>query len=558
MPLRIHSTLFGAGLLLALTVPAWAGPETTQADEKTLKDASLSVEGPALLDFFRKRTLGDTDRVQILGLIDKMGDDSFKTREKAFADLLALGPAAAPLLRQAQQTSSDIEVVRRSERCLQLIEKTYSAAIAAAAARVLAIRKPEGTVETLLAYLPFADEEAVVEEVRATLIAAGVRGGQVDKGLVNAVQDKLAIRRAIAGEVLVRVGTAEQRTAMHKLLKDADPSVRLRVGLALVERKDKEALPTLIALLTEAPRGQCWRIEDVLYRLAGEQAPNQSLGTTDDSRRKCRDAWSAWFAKEGAKLDLAKLDEMPRLLGMTLLVELTQGVNGRVRELGKDGKARWSVENLQYPIDATVAGPDRVVIVEYTPRRVSERDLKGNIIWQKVFPAASYPLGAQRLSNGNTVIATRNQIVELDRAGAKEVFTFSRPAGDIMAAAKGRDGHYIFATRTGQCVRVDGNGKEVKSFAIGPVTNMGSNIEVLPNGNILIPQTNNSKVVEYNPEGKAIWEVAAVNPTSVNRLPNGHTLIGSMANQQMVEVDRSGKEITASRAEGRLMRVRMR
>jgi hypothetical protein len=270
--------------------------------------------------------------------------------------------------------------------------------------------------------------------------------------------------------------------------------------LALVERKDKEALPTLIALLADAPRDQCWRVEDVLYRLAGDQAPTVSLGTTDDTRRKCRDAWSEWWTANRAKIDLAKLDETPRLQGLTLFVEMNQNVNGRVRELGKDGKVRWEIGGLQYPIDAHVVGPDRVLIVEYTPRRVSERDLKGNIIWQKMLAGTNYPMTAQRLSNGNTVIGARNQLLEVDRAG-KDVFTYNRAASDIMAAAKGRDGHYVFATRTGQCVRVDGTGKEVKSFPIGPVQLVGANIEVLPNGNVLIPQSGNGKVVEYDSNG---------------------------------------------------------
>ena len=51
--------------------------------------------------------------------------------------------------------------------------------------------------------------------------------------------------------------------------------------------------------------------------------------------------------------------------------------------------------------------------------------------------------------------------------------------------------------------------------------------DVLPNGNIVIPFYNVNKVIEYDSEGKSVWEVAVTQPTSVQRLPNGRTFIGS-------------------------------
>jgi hypothetical protein len=170
---------------------------------------------------------------------------------------------------------------------------------------------------------------------------------------------------------------------------------------------------------------------------------------------------------------------------------------------------------------------------------------------------SSYPLNAQRLPNGNTVIATRAQLVEVDRNG-KEVFTHNRGGLEIMAAAKRRDGHYVLVTRTGQCIRLDGAGKEVKTFAVGAVQLIGANIDLLPNGNVLVPLSSNNKVVEYDGDGKIVWEATFQQPTSVTRLPNGNTLIGSMYNLQVSEVDRKGTPVWQTRGEGRLMRVRQR
>ena len=87
---------------------------------------------------------------------------------------------------------------------------------------------------------------------------------------------------------------------------------------------------------------------------------------------------------------------------------------------------------------------------------------------------------------------------------------------------------------------------------------MGIDIEVLPNGRVLVPQFSNNRVVEFDPEGKIVWEAAVPNPSSVMRLPNGNTLVGSMIMQRAVELDRSCKEVWDYRADGRLLRVRRR
>jgi hypothetical protein len=80
----------------------------------------------------------------------------------------------------------------------------------------------------------------------------------------------------------------------------------------------------------------------------------------------------------------------------------------------------------------------------------------------------------------------------------------------------------------------------------------------LPNGRILLPQYANNRVIEYDADGKAVWEATAQQPTSVQRLPNGHTLVSSLYSQLMVELDRQGKEISQTRLDGRVTRVRRR
>src|SRR5439155_24686324 len=130
-----------------------------------LKDAKLSTDGPALLDFFRKQTLKDADRDKIQALVRQLGDDSFDVREKASAGLVALGNGARPFLEKALG-DPDLEVSRRAQDCLRLIiENGSGIAVPSAAARLLALRKPAGAAEVLLAYLASTTNDAVADEV---------------------------------------------------------------------------------------------------------------------------------------------------------------------------------------------------------------------------------------------------------------------------------------------------------------------------------------------------------------------------------------------------------
>jgi hypothetical protein len=553
--LVLTGALLVAGALLA-TGRAAPVPEadTSKEDEKTLRAANLGTDEPALLDFFRRRTLADADRKRIEALVARLGDDSYEVREKAAADLVALGPSATPLLHQATR-SDDIEVVRRAEKCLQQIEKTSGTVVTAAAARLLAVRKPAGAAEALFAFLPFADDDVAADAVRDALAALALRDGKPDRAVVEALEDKAPVRRAAAAAALIRAQPAAERKALHRFLHDPDASVRLQAALAFLDTRDAEALPVLIELLGDLPLERCWSVEDTLCRIAGEQAPAVSLGTDEAARKKCRDAWKEWWARNGQRLDLARLDLTQRLLGFTLVVEMNRGLAGRVLELGADGKPRWEIAGLQYPVDAQVVGTDRVLIAEYRSRRVTERNFKGEVQWEKTVNGLIQ--GVQRLANGNTFLVTRNQLLEVDRDG-KEVSSHTRPGHDIMAAQRLRDGTTVLVTLNGQCVRLDASGAEVKSFPVNMTYVIGSNIDVLPNGRVVIPQYGNNKVVEFDTEGKPVWEATVTNPSTVLRLPNGNTLVGSMVTQRVVELDRSGKEVWEYKSEGRVMRVRRR
>jgi HEAT repeat protein len=523
------------------------------SDSELLRSAGLAVDGPGLLDYFKKRTVNEVDRDRIGKLIRELGSDDFDTRENASKALTAIGAPARAQLKDAAK-DADVEVSRRADVCLKQIDKVATPQCLCAAARLLGHHKPEGTAAVLLGFLPNAEDASVVEEIVAALKATGFKKGEPDAALVKALADKNALRRGVAAEVLWRGGGEEQRKAVRNLLEDADSGVRVRVALAMFESKEKESIPALISLIADAPRGDAWRVEDALYMIAGDKAPQGNLGD-EAGRKKYREQWDSWWKAHGKDVDLAKIEMSQRQLGFTMVVQLDMtGTNGRVCELDKEGKPRWTIENLRYPIDAQVLpGGDKVLIAEYTGRTVTERNLKGEVLWTKTVNGTV--VGARRLPNGNTFIASRTQLLEVDKDG-KEVITITR--NDVAAAVKLRDGQIAMVTTAGQFLRLDDKGKELKSFQVGQILTIGGHFEVLPNGRVLVPQYSAGRVVEFDADGKQLWSVETPQPTCVKRLPNGNTLVGSRYARYLVEFDRNGKEVTRTTPEGRPIQIERR
>jgi len=131
----------------------------------------------------------------------------------------------------------------------------------------------------------------------------------------------------------------------------------------------------------------------------------------------------------------------------------------------------------------------------------------------------------------------------------------------IMKAYKMPNGHVACLTGNGvggpsRVRRLDANGKEVSSFPVNLGTQLsGGRIHMLPSGNVLIPHNGENKVVEYDGEGKEVWEVKVEQPIAATRLPNGNTLVTSMTQNRAVEFDRAGREVWEYRQNTRVTRA---
>jgi hypothetical protein len=563
----VRITLLTGLLLLSLALApgdlrpphAAAADAARAADEAFLREAGLKTDGAALLEFFRKRTPTEADQARLAAAVRRLGDNAYPVREKASNDLIGAGRSALPFLRPALN-DRDLEIARRARRAIDAIESGTTTALALAATRLLAERRPAGASKALLDYLPFADNDSIEDEIFFALTALGARADKPDPAVIATLKDARALKRSAAALVLGRAPQAEYRALVLPLLHDPDPRVRFRAAQGLVAGKEKEAVSVLIALLGDAPLALAWQAEEILCLLAGEKAPQVTVGAGSDAERaKCRGAWAAWWRERGPSLDLARLDLDKRSLGLTLLIVYDGYANGqgRVWEFGADRKPRWAIDaGVQGPIDGQVLPGNRLLLAEYNTQRVTERDFQGRTLWE--YRVGGNPVACQRLPNGNTFIATLSTVMEVTPA-RKEVYSYTTQQNQVTFARKLRNGHIYYVASNGLLTEMDEKGRPVKSIRVGARNTEWLTFEPLPGGRFLVPRQSENKLVEFDQDGKQLRAVAVpVPPYSAARLPNGNTVVCSMNQSTVFEVDHAGRVIWREQLQGRPFRIARR
>jgi HEAT repeat protein len=535
---------------LALSVfgilcPLDADSKPVNPDEELLREAKISTDGPGLLTYLRERSASDEDLLHPEPLIRQLGSPGFNEREQAAAKLILLGVGVLPALRQAQK-DGDKEIARRAADCVAAIESSVRVNLPFVAVRVLLKRHPAGTVEALLRYLPFARDPAVEEETYYGLYEFLKGEGKVAPAVVAALRDPLPERRALAGCLVGRLGTAEQQQGVRKLLDDKEPLVRLRAAQGLLAGRDKAGIPALIGLLETGPVVLAWQAEELLHWAAGQEAPNRTIGDGEtETRKECQDAWEKWWQKHGKDLDLAS--DFPDYRRPILF--LTWGGSGEGLTLwGHDGRPRWHLKEKLGDVVSLLPG-DRVLLKNKDG--VVERDLKGRPVWEYNRHEEEVFFGsAQRLASGNTLL-----VIVRQGFGVKEItptgeVAFSReflpgelfpplqfcPDGRLLCARRweGDKGspreppdYFMLDARTGRKT------KRMESLGYKDVRH----IEPLPGGHFLV--THKGGVAEIDAFGQTVWQRPTLRTwegreredrrgtTAATRLRDGQTIMHS-------------------------------
>ncbi|MBI1831678.1 MAG: hypothetical protein HYR84_09535 [Planctomycetes bacterium] len=542
--------------------PAMAQPATElerAADEAILRDHKLPTRGPQLLQILRDHTPSADAVTQFKKHVARLKSANYTDRLKATADLAKIGPRIRPLLENLlQDIKADAETIGRLRSVAEKFSAEKDIAVTSAAARLIAREKPANALPVLLDFVPYAPSESVRQEVQQAINAMALVGKAPAPLLVAALKDADPARRAAAGEAILRgVGIGAVKQIEH-LLADGHPLVRFQIGKALVEKNDKRGMPLLIQTLNDVSveRAEC--ALDLLYRAAGENAPNVSYAGKHTAPAVCA-AWQKWHEQNAAGLDLAK--QLARTeLGFTIIATaaVRPPIKSKIFEIGPGAtpEIRWEFDAPRNTLDVQILGPNRLLLAEYFERRVTERDFKGNILRQFQAPM---PVGCQRLPGGQTFIVCRSQLLILDADG-KDVFSWFPNASSISAAQRLPNGNIAVVTSASKCLLLDAQGRELKSFQMGgTVYPLGGSVEVLANGRILVALYLNNNIVEFDWTGHRHWE-AKINhrPSSATRLGNGNTLVACVLDPCVIELDRAGKEVWSYRPDGRPVRVRRR
>jgi hypothetical protein len=528
---------------VACLLGGWAAVPDTGAelrqDEKVLREAGIPRDGAALLDFFRRRSLQEDDPKRLRALVEQLGDDSYDVRESATGELTAAGRKAMPFLKSALN-DTDAERCRRARDILQAIDGGTDRALTAAAARVLAARRPEGAAAALLRYLPAASDELLHDALFGAIEQAGIQAGKADLAVIAALGDCDPLRRMAAARAAGRHDTA-QHAAVRGLLADPEPAVRFEAAWALLWGGDRAGGPALAALVGEGPGELAWQAEDLLFRTAGDKGPNVTLtGLAAAQRQKAREAWETWWRANGARADLAGVRGEERERGVRLVCELAGPRNGRVLEIGADDSIRWQLEDVGGPIDVRALPGGRVLLSELNTNRVTERDRTGAILFEKKLTDS--PMCAQRLANGNTFIATYTELLEVTRDN-RVLYSIPVRGHRLYYASKLRNGHILYVSDKGDIIELDpATGQRVRTVAAGDTSNWGS-VELLPNGHFLVARCGLHQVAELDADGREVWTCKVEWPTWAGRRSNGRTLVASAHGGCLWEFDRDGKVV---------------
>lgn len=546
----VHHWLLGSVLSLSGLAPA----DEAAVHEATLRAARVRTDDAGLLDVFRRCTVSQAERKRLEGLVRQLGSDSYDERGRATRDLVAAGRRALPLLRAAL-ASPDAEVRRRARWCLRDVEAKPEAELVLAAAALLARRRPAGAAQTLLAYLPDAEDEGIVAELLGAVRAVGWRGGKLEPALQGAVKARMPLQRAAAAYALGRSARAEERDRAVPLLADVDDRVRWRAAEALVVGRDRRGVPALLALLENGSLERAAEAEDLLGRIAGEKAPPEALSDDAGQRRRCRQAWEKWWREQGEKQGLAGLALQGRVLGIRMVA-----AHGRVRGGGRVweyGPGHRTLREVQVdgPLDLRVLSGGRLLIAEYDGRRVTERDRSGKVVWEH--PLKGGPLEVQKLPSGNVLIVTNYEIVEVNRSHKVTATHIRDAGGNLFSGQVLPGGNLLYGLYTGVVIEQDPGGKQVRRFEIERPVGL-ANIVALPGGRYLIPYARGNRVVEVDGTGRVRREVSVASPTCVAPLPGGNLLVGSHILNSVREVDRKGNVLWGQKAPGQVFRVRVR
>jgi hypothetical protein len=171
------------------------------------------------------------------------------------------------------------------------------------------------------------------------------------------------------------------------------------------------------------------------------------------------------------------------------------------------------------------------------------------------------PLGIERLPNGNTLITdgggayyttTDAAILEVSPAGEvvwlhTGVLAFPHSAerlsnGDTLISDTSNDRVFAVDGAGAMVWSSDDWGDGIGTLSDGSHLHYPNDAELLENGNLLVTDRNNDRVIEVDMDGQILWIYDRLTrPHNGDRLPDGNTMIANSEGNRVIEVTPAGE-----------------
>jgi hypothetical protein len=218
-----------------------------------------------------------------------------------------------------------------------------------------------------------------------------------------------------------------------------------------------------------------------------------------------------------------------------------------VKELDREGRVVWSyTENASSCWAARKLPSGNVLIANSQNGQVVEvrpTSATGGEIVQQI-DGLSYPSDAQRLENGNTLVAEyqANKVAEYD--ARDRAVKWSAGVGQPTSAERLEDGTTLVCTQQQAVVELSPKGAEMVRWTVAGVRPWRATR--LPGGTTLITDMSGHQVVEIDRQGSVVWtwkKEGVVHPYQAVRMDDGNTLILVFRQGHILEVDPQGAEV---------------
>jgi hypothetical protein len=278
-----------------------------------------------------------------------------------------------------------------------------------------------------------------------------------------------------------------------------------------------------------------WRFTNVGLAASAARLPSGEMAIADSAAKKVvvvDRSGKVLFSLGGAfsKLKSATWVAADKMTGNLLV---TDADGGQILELSGRNVTWTSKGPWRNPRSATYTPRGTILVADTGNKAVAEVDRNGNIVWSFA-KAMSQPVYAQRLANGNTLItdAGYNRIIEVDPKGTY-VWHYDGMGGAAPAPAAVQS----FGIR--QLVR------RFDAPAGAPVTNPDP---PAPAPADPADPTDPGNAPPPPPAGLYL-------PRMATRLANGNTLIADSGNQRVLEVTTGGQTVWEIGNQGRVSMI---